>query len=121
MIINYNNVEEIFFYDSKLMESLPKLRGYWDQWKLSKVSPTLKPLGQRAKVDFINNLTSEEISKIELHFGQKISISKGLDYRLVSSHSCKINELENLLSTLDPDGYVRMHREGDTINFLVWR
>ena len=52
--INIHNIEEVIFNDSNLWKKLPDLRHIRDQWKLSQMSPVLRAMGQKAKLDFLN-------------------------------------------------------------------
>lgn len=90
--LNLNNVEELVF-ESGLIKEFPEFKHQYDQWKLSKMSSSLRQLGKRVLIDFVNCLKDEHISILEKHFKTSITIDK-LDYHIVKNYDFSTSRLE---------------------------
>jgi len=120
MNLNLVNVEELIFYNQRLQVSLPKHRHLFDQWKLAKMSPSLRSLGKRAILDFLNDLDEESLKILENHFGCKITLSR-VNYCLISNHSCHPDEAEEILNKMEEFVDLTIYRDENHLYLSCWK
>jgi len=120
--INIQNVEDVIFNDSNLWKKISDLRHIRDQWKLSKMSPVLKAMGQKAKLDFLNNSKKIHEDIISKHLGTTVTISK-IDKNVVKNVELSIEDAEldlNLKSeSLYP--YFSTYLKNKKLKITFWR
>ena len=120
MEINFQNIEEIIFYNSKVWEHIPELSQHYSNWLLSIRVPGLRELGKRAILDFLNNITEESVDKLASFFGEPIFIDKMND-KLTESLSFNIDELEEKICKFDNFNDFCLTRRGNTVFITTWR
>ena len=118
MNINLSNVEEIVFYDKQLQRKLPEFRHLFDQWTLALQVPTLRSLGKRSVLDFLNNLEDEHIAIIERHLGSEIAVDK-LDYHIVRNYDFPVEDAD--LDGLQTYADFAVFRDEDQLYISFWR
>jgi hypothetical protein len=119
--LNFANVEELVFKDPNIQSLLLEYRDCFQQWKLGQIVPYLKPTAQKATLDFLNQLTSDQIKILENHWKQPVEIER-LDYTIVKNYEVKITESEDWIKNLDGlEGEIFLYRDADTLYIGGWR
>lgn len=120
--VNIQNIEEIIFNDSNLWKKLPDLRHIRDQWKLSQMSPVLKAMGQKAKLDFLNSSKPIHEDIISKHLGTSVTISK-IDKNVVKSVELKLEdaELDLNLESENLYPYFATYLKENELKITFWR
>jgi hypothetical protein len=122
--INIQNVEEMIFYNDKLWKKIPDLRYLREQWKLSKITPILRPLGKKSLLDFLNNIKKEHEKIISEYFGTDVTIDK-LDYFLVKNLEFEKEDAELELNFLESNNllypYFSTYLKNNKIYVTFWR
>jgi hypothetical protein len=118
--INLKNIEELVFESGLLKKLLPEFIPEYDQWRLSKMSPSLRQLGKRTLIKFINGLNDEHILILECHFGTKITIDK-LDYHIVKNYEFPTSKLENELNEIQGLENFTTYTDGVHTYLSFWR
>jgi len=118
--INLNNVEELIFHNRDFADKIPDFRGYYDQWRLGRMTAALKSVGQKSLVDFLNNITEQQTLKIEELLGEKVKIDCP-KMSNIKSYTMDITELDDFMNQNSPYGYPRMYRKGTKIFITIWR
>lgn len=117
--LNLNNVEKLVF-ESGLIKEFPEFKHQYDQWKLSKMSPSLRQLGKRTLIDFVNCLKDEHISILEKHFKTSITIDK-LDYHIVKNYDFSTSRLEIDLNDIQGLENFTTYTNGYQTYISFWR
>ncbi|MHA2046003.1 MAG: hypothetical protein ACW99G_14520 [Candidatus Thorarchaeota archaeon] len=115
--INLQNIEELVFLDRNLQREIPECKPLFDQWKLAQMTPSLKSMGKRAKLDLLNRLSEfEEI--LSGYFKTSITIDK-LDYHIVKNLEFAIDDVQ----ITDTEGYLdfSVSRIGEHLYISFWR
>lgn len=118
MILNIVNVEELVFYDDKIWKNMPELTHLRDQWRISKLSPTLRLTGRRAMAEFLTAARGKYEAVLSNRFGTEVTIDK-IDSRVVKNMEFNSSE-----ECINPDGEYSgfaVHREGDRVFMTLWR
>lgn len=122
--INIQNVEEIIFYDEKLWKNLPDLRYLREQWRLSKISPVLRPLGKKSLLEFLNKIKKEHEVIISKYLKTSVTIDK-LDYFLVKNLEFDIEDAELELNLLESQNllysYFGTYLKNNKVYITFWR
>jgi hypothetical protein len=119
MEINFQNIEEIIFFDKKVKEMLPEFRHLFDQWQLGKTIPALGGLGSRSVLDLLNSLESEHLEKLEKYFRQKVTINK-IDNSIVKNYSFSPQDSDDLCGFIEYKEFCA-YRSKDSIHLSFWR
>jgi len=117
--IGPNNVEELVFMDSKAWSAMPSLKHHRDQWSLSLMSPSLRPTGKKALLDFLRRAGPDEASALSEHFGTEVTIDK-LDYRCTQEVEFRAGDHPDFGSFYPCSG-IAATREGDVVRVTLWR
>lgn len=121
--INFQNIEEYIFQNNKIWGDLPDLKHIRDEWKLSKISPVLRNLTKKTIFDLLNKLNKEHEKIISKHLGTSVVVDK-IDYCLVKSYDFDINDIEDVLNSMDNEFYSYYFsscRRKDKISVTFWR
>lgn len=114
MLINFQNVEQLIFYDKKVQQLLPEWSVLFHKWRLTVKS------GVSAKdvlIDFLNGVTAEQLDRLNSYFGLPVSVQK-VDISLVNNVTIDINELYDY----NFSGYIiSMARDDNLIYLCGWR
>jgi hypothetical protein len=115
--INLQNIEELVFLDRDLQREIPECRPFFDQWKLAQMTPSLKSMGKRAKLDLLNRLDEFE-DILSAYFKTPVTIDK-LDYHIVKNLEFDVNNVE----IKDMEGYLdfSISRKDDQLYISFWR
>lgn len=119
--INLSNVEELVFLDKKLQKQIPEFFHLFEQYKLSKMTPALRTLGQRSIIDFLQGLKDEHLKILEGYFGSNVTLSK-TDHHIVKNLVFSLNNAE-LGSMKGTEGYPNfcLHRDRNQVYLSFWR
>lgn len=120
MIINFHTTEKLIFENKKVQEIIPHFGFLFNQWAMGKQIPSLKFLCKRSILDLLNSLTDNDIQLLESFFGERVEV-KRLEYGIVKTLSCKIDELSDELEKLKWRGNFSMYRKDDIVYLLFWR
>lgn len=120
LTLNLMNVDKIIFQNKQLIDKLPELRAYVDQWSLSVQHPFLRSMGKQAILDFIDKLNENHIRIISEHFNMSVTIDK-LNNRLVENHQFKIEELEKELNNFEGFTNIVLYRNKEQCYISSWR
>lgn len=117
--LNLNNIEKLVF-ESGVIKKFPEFKHQYDQWKLSKMSPSLRQLGKRTLIDFVNCLQNEHISALENYFKTSITIDK-LDYHTVKNYNFSTSRLEIDLNDIQGLENFTTYTDGCQTYISFWR
>ena len=78
------NIEKLLFEDYKAWKSMPEMKRFRDQWSISKMSPSLRPTGLAAMVDFLSSAGPEQEKALSEYFGRAVTIDN-YDRRCVAN------------------------------------
>ncbi len=120
--INIHNIEEVIFNDSNLWKKLPDLRHIRDQWKLSQMSPVLRAMGQKAKLDFLNKSKKAHEDIISKYLGTTVTITK-IDKNVVKNMELNIEDAELDLNLESESLYPRFstYLKENKLKITFWR
>lgn len=85
MQINFQNVEEIIFYNEEIWKKIPDLIHLRDQWRISKMTPMLKAMGRKAMLDFLRTAKHSHADALSDHFGELVTIDKLENHLVINS------------------------------------
>lgn len=119
--LNFANVQELVFKNPDIHALLPECRDRFQQWKLGQSIPSLRPIAQKAFLDFLNNLTPEQIKILENYFKDTVEVER-LDYTLIKNYKVSVSESEDWIQKIgDLDGEIVLYRDADTVYISVWK
>lgn len=84
LVISIANVEDLVFQDSKAWKNIPDMKNFRDQWAFSRTSPSLRPTGKAAIMDFLFNAEPRHEEALSIYFGQRVTIDR-MDRRTVAN------------------------------------
>jgi len=122
IVINLQNVEELIFFNKETYELFPDSKVYFDQWMLAQRIPSLRSLGKRSVIDFLNSITDEGIERLESYFEDSITLEL-IDYHIVKTHSFNVEDMEKELNSTPTAGYnnFNVSRNKNIVNITFWR
>ena len=84
--------------------------------------PSLRSLGKRSVIDFLNSITDEHIVELENYFEDSITLEV-IDYHIVKTHSFNVENINKELNAVSTIGYnnFNVSRNKDVINITFWR
>lgn len=118
VILNSHNLEEKIFFNTEFQRFFPRYDVYFKQWKLAVVAG-LHHLKTKIFMDFLNQITDEQLKVLEVFFKEKITITK-LDYHIVRFFNWNLDELEIQLNNSNINGELLLHRTKDKISICNW-
>lgn len=121
--LNFSNVEDLVFYDLEVQKMLdPELFSTFEQWRLSKRIPYLKDIGKQAILDFLNNITEDDILVLENYFQKKIYVEK-FNYKIIKNIKVSLENFNicNALCEIDSFSYYTTYRDDENIYITFWR
>lgn len=107
--IGFHNAAELLFQNQLVKNSLNRHKHLFDSWELAQKIPQMRSLGIRSVVDFLNNVTSEEIEKISQIFKAPIEIMK-----------IELNSYKNIAGEID-DFELQLPLNTNVADFCVYR
>jgi hypothetical protein len=122
IVINLQNVEELIFFNKETYELFPDSKVYFDQWMLAQRIPSLRSLGKRSVIDFLNSVTDEGIERLESYFEDSVTLEL-IDYHIVKTHSFNVEDMEKELNSTPTAGYnnFNVSRNKNIVNITFWR
>ena len=122
IVINLQNIEELIFFNKETYRFFPESKVYFDQWMLAQRIPSLRSLGKRSVIDFLNSITDEHIIELENYFEDSITLET-IDYHIVKTHSFNVENINKELNAVSTAGYnnFNVSRNKDIINITFWR
>lgn len=121
IIITYQNVEELVFYDKELHKRLPEFKKHWQGWALTKQQGHLKFICQRIMLDFLNEIEDKHIQVLSEYFKTEVIVKK-IDTNVIHNYICNIDEAEDFLNSLSvlKYGFV-VYRDENQLYISTWR
>ena len=122
IVINLQNVEELIFFDKETHGLFPDSKVYFDQWMLAQRIPSLRSLGKRSVIDFLNSVTDEGIERLESYFEDSVTLEL-IDYHIVKTYSSNVEGVEEELNSARTVGYnnFNVSRNKNIVNITFWR
>ena len=122
IVINIQNVEELIFFNKETHELFPGSEVYFDQWMLAQRIPSLRSLGKRSVIDFLNSVTDEGIERLESYFEDSVTLEL-IDYHIVKTYSSNVEGVEEELNSAPTVGYndFNVSRNKNIVNITFWR
>ena len=80
----------------------------------------LRAMGKRALIDFLNQVTDEQVAIIEEHLGTAVVFDK-LDYHIVKNYGFLLGEADAKINEVDTFSNAVVHRDGDRVYICFWR
>jgi len=74
--LGFKNAESLIFEDDSAWRRMPEMRRFRDQWAVSRLSPSLRPTGRAAILDFLDSAGPEQEAALSEHFGRAVTIDK---------------------------------------------
>lgn len=121
--LNFSTAEELVFHDRNVQNALPPhYFSLFEQWRIAKRLPMLKSVGTQAVLDFLNSLNSEDIERLEEHFGEKIMVEK-LSYSIARNFKIPLSETEicQQLCEVTDLNYFSTWRDDEFLYISFWR
>jgi hypothetical protein len=122
IVINIQNVEELIFFNKEAHALFPDSKVYFDQWTLAQRIPSLRSLGKRSVIDFLNSVTDEGIERLESYFEDSVALEL-IDYHIVKTYSFNVEDTEEKLNSASIVGYndFNVSRNKNIVNITFWR
>lgn len=114
--IDYFTIQELILNNTEVQKQLLKFNNLFHQWKLGLFAPSLRPMAQKARIELLNRLGSEEIHILEQYYKTTINIVK-LDNASVKNQKILIKDLPNFLEI---NGEMFLHRDPNHIYIGTW-
>lgn len=118
--LDYNNVEEIVFENKRVVASLPQYKHLFDSWLLSKRVTTLKNLGQRSLLDFLETITEDDVEIISIVTNIDVVFNK-VNLKRYFDIKSSPEELENELSSVSNVLDMCLYRNKNEIKVFLWK
>lgn len=121
--LNFANAEQLVFWDRDVQALLPShYFSVFEQWRMAKQMPFLREMGKQAILDFLNNLTDDDVSLLEEHFGQKITVEK-LNYSAVFNLTIPLDQDHLCREICELDGLHNLsaYRDEKNLYLTLWR
>jgi len=120
MILNITNVESLVFYDDEVWNHVPDLRHFRDQWRISKLSPSLRLTGRRALSGFLDAARGCHEQALAKRFGTNVTIDT-IDSRVVVNlEFLSEDEFPRIDYEGEYSGFTT-HRDADRVYLTLWR
>lgn len=118
--LSFQNVEKMIFYDKKVRDLFPELSPVFNKWMLG-VRAGISSVIKDALLNFINEITPDQIEKLEHYWGTPVIIQK-VSSNLSKSFVVSITEAEELLNNMnDGSWYLAVTRKKDLLYISCWR
>ena len=119
-IISYKDIEDTIFSNPIIHKDLPQYKNLFDSYALSRMSPSLRNLGQRSILLFMNSVTIEECKIISKILGYQIKIKK-MEFDLIKDIVGDTNNIEFGLNQIDDYNELVVYRKKDEVKVLCWK
>ena len=118
--LGVGNVEGLLFEDAAAWRAIPDMRRFRDQWAISKISPSLRPTGMAAIIDFLNASGEREELALSEHFGRPVTIDNA-DRRCVANVDFNVSADQPDLNEMSAYTGFGCFRKGDRVYITFWR
>jgi hypothetical protein len=120
-IITFQNVEKLVFIDSELRKRLLNHKTTFFNWAIVQKEPHLRPIAQKMLIDFVNNVSEEDISILSDYLKEEVKVER-IDPNVVNHMETSIHNAENYLNsqTILKEALLA-YREGEQLYISVWR
>lgn len=120
MQINFQNVEEIIFYNEEIWKKIPDLIHLRDQWRISRITPMLKAMGRKAILDFLRTIKPYHEEALSEYFKDTVTIDR-IENHLVINKEFLVED-----DHVDFDIYENFtgfstYRKKDQVHITFWR
>lgn len=120
MLLNIVNIEDEVFYDDEVWRHMPDLVRFRDQWRISKLSPSLRPTGRRALSEFLAAAKGKYEDVLSARFGTPVTIDN-LDSRSVRNMEFdSLEEFPEIDAEIQYSGF-GVYREENKVYLTLWR
>ena len=120
MRLNIQNVEDLVFHDKEARRLMPDLVHLRDQWRVSKMAPSLRAMGRKALLDFLREAKGRHEDALSERFGARVTIDR-LEGHLVKNLEFSVDdEFPDLDPEMDYAGFSSFRR-GDKVFITFWR
>jgi len=121
VVLNLGNVEELVFQNKAARKLLPEFRHLFDQWKLARMIPSMKNLGRRSVLDFLNSVETSHEKILASLFGDEVTIDR-MCYNIVSNQVFSLDSAEgNLNEGSEWFPNFSLDRDGERLYLSFWR
>lgn len=120
LTLNFQNVEELIFYDKNAQKLMPEFKNLFDSWAITKQSPSLRTLGIKIISDFLDSLKQIHIVALSEYFGNDVKIDK-MDYSIVKNYDWELEQAEIELNKITTFSNLLIYREDKHIFVSFWR
>lgn len=118
--LSYQNVSDLVFYDKKVQQVLPELSGVFRKWTLG-MRTGLNSIIKDALLDFLNDITTEHISKLEEYWGSPVVVQR-LNSCIVKNEKHTLDVLGSCLNNIGDEYWnVSISQDDDLIYISFWR
>lgn len=117
--IGARNVESVLFEDAKAWNVIPDMAHFRDKWAVSRLSPSLRPTGRAAMLDFMNESTAAHEASLSVYFGREVTIDSA-DRNSVSHVEFEIDSPPDLEEMSVYSGFGSF-RKGNRVCLTFWR
>lgn len=119
--LNFANVQELVFRNPDIHSLLLEYQDCFQQWKLGQMIPSLRPTAQKALLDFLKNLTIDQITILETYWQDTVKVER-LDYTLIKNYKVSVSESEDWIQKIDGlEGEIVLYRDADTVYISCWK
>lgn len=119
-ILDFQTAQDIVFSSQEMRRLLPAHSALFDFWLSSVQAPALRQIGRRAILDFLQNVTPEEMGMLSRHLGQDLSIDSP-DHRIAKDVRCGCEELASTLAASDGYAHFAITRGKEEVKVCFWR
>lgn len=119
--LNFQTADSLIIHDKKLQQLLPRFKPIFDQWTLGIRVPALGFMAQKSRLDFLNQLTDEDIRIISAHLGDEVGLEK-MEYRTSKDHKVPIKRLDDVWPELSCSGdNFCISRDANQVYISLWK
>jgi hypothetical protein len=120
LCINLNNLEELIFSNKSLRSKFPEMHNLFNQWELAIRVPSLRSMGKKALIDFLNQITDEQIVILETYFDTNVVLDR-LDYHIVKHYDFSLENAESMLNEASIFSEFVLYRNENQLYISFWR
>jgi hypothetical protein len=118
--INLNNVEKLLFYNRKAQTLLPEHTHLFDQWRLSRFLPAMRPVSKRAVLQLLQSITDDQLARLSKHFGMPVTLDT-VENKLVKNLEFSLDDAELGMNETDMFPFMSISRDRNNVYISNWR
>ncbi len=122
MLLQINNIEELFFEDKLLLKKFPSLTDVYNQWLMGKRATALRFLSQKSCLEVLEKLNTEDnLAILSKYFNEKVDI-KPIEYHTVRNYKIPLSELSESINAINSfkDNF-SISTDGSYCYLVFWR